>query len=306
LSNDAKLRLAAAYGLIAQKNAANQLLNSANIDFQPRNNNQYTYGSTSRNRAMALETLVTLDQKEKAQKVAVDLAKELSSKNWMSTQTTSYALLAMAKYAAYVGGKGVNINYILNGKSTNANTDKTLATSGEISILKDNKLALKNNKDNTIFVQIATSGILPVGKEKVIQSKFKAIIDYKTRDGTIINPILLTQGTDFVAEVTITNTTGSKVKDIALTEIFPSGWEVVNTRFTDFGSFKANAVTHTDIRDDRVNFYFDLKPNESKTMTILLNASYLGKYYLPGIQCEAMYDNDYLVRSKGKWVEVVK
>lgn len=306
LSNDAKLRLAAAYGLITQTKAANQLLNSANIDFQPRNSNQYTYGSTNRNRAMALETLVALDQKAKAREVAVDLAKELSSKNWMSTQTTSYALMAMAKYAAYVGGKGVNINYILNGKSTNANTDKTLATSGELSILKDNKLVLKNNKDNTIFVQIATSGILPVGEEKVIQSKFKAIVDYKTRDGNIINPILLTQGTDFVAEVTITNTTGSKVKDIALTEIFPSGWEVVNTRFTDFGSFKANAVTHTDIRDDRVNFYFDLKPNESKTMTILLNASYLGKYYLPGIQCEAMYDNSYLVRSKGKWVEVVK
>ncbi|WP_025665823.1 alpha-2-macroglobulin family protein [Aquimarina megaterium] len=306
LSNDAKLRLAAAYGLITQTKAANQLLNSANIDFQPRNNSHYTYGSTSRNRAMALETLVALDQKTKAQKVAVDLAKELSSKNWMSTQTTSYALMAMAKYAAYVGGKGVNINYILNGKSTNANTDKTLATSGELSILKDNKLILKNNKDNTIFVQIATSGILPVGQEKVIQSKFKAIVDYKTKDGNIINPILLTQGTDFVAEVTITNTTGSKVKDIALTEIFPSGWEIVNTRFTDFGSFKANAVTHTDIRDDRVNFYFDLKPNESKTMTILLNASYLGKYYLPGIQCEAMYDNSYLVRSKGKWVEVVK
>ncbi|WP_271768796.1 alpha-2-macroglobulin family protein [Aquimarina algiphila] len=306
LSNDAKLRLAAGYGLIGQSNAAIQLLNSANIDFQPRKNNHYTYGSTNRNRAMALETLVTLDQKAKAQKVAVELAKELSSKNWMSTQTTSYALMGMAKYAKYVGGKGVNVNYILNGRSITANTGKTLATSGEVAILKDNKLVLKNNKDNTIFVQLATSGILPVGEEKVLESNFKAIVDYKTKDGNIINPILLTQGTDFVAEVTITNTTGSKVKDIALTEIFPSGWEVVNTRFTDFGSFKANAVTHTDIRDDRVNFYFDLKPKESKTMTILLNASYLGKYYLPGIQCEAMYDNDYVVRSKGKWVDVVK
>jgi len=155
-------------------------------------------------------------------------------------------------------------------------------------------------------VQIATSGILPVGQEKVLQSKFKAIVDYKTRTGTIINPTRLTQGTDFVAEVTITNTTDTKVKDIALTEIFPSGWEVVNTRFTDFGSFKANKVTYTDIRDDRVNFYFDLKPRESKTVTILLNASYLGKYYLPGIQCEAMYDNTYLVRNRGRWVEVVK
>ncbi|SHJ49131.1 alpha-2-macroglobulin family protein [Aquimarina spongiae] len=306
LSNNAKLRLAAAYGLAGQKSAANQLLNSANIDYSATKNSYYTYGSTNRNRAMAIETYVSLDRKEKAQEVAVALAKELSSNSWMSTQTTAYALVAMAKYADYVGGKGVNVGYSLNGKSNTANTEKTLATSGELSIIKNNTLVLKNNKDNTIFVQIAASGILPVGEEKVIQSNFKAIVDYKNRDGRIIDPTKLTQGTDFVAEVTITNTTGSKVKDIALTELFPSGWEVVNTRFTDFGSFKANKVTHTDIRDDRVNFYFDLKPRESKKVTLLLNASYLGKYYLPGIQCEAMYDNDYLVRTKGRWIEVVK
>ncbi|MBQ4805224.1 hypothetical protein J8L88_20350 [Aquimarina sp. MMG015] len=306
LSNNAKLRLAAAYGLIGQKSAADKLLNSANIDFQPRKNHYYTYGSTNRNRAMALETLVLLDEKIKAQKIAEELAKELSSKQWMSTQTTSYALMAMAKYAAYVGGKGIDVNYTLNGQSNNANTDKTLQSSGELSIIKNNKLLLKNNKDNTIFVQLATSGILPVGQEKVIQSNFKAIVDYKNRDGKIIDVTRLSQGTDFVAEVTITNTSGTEVKDIALTEIFPSGWEVVNTRFTDFGSFRSNQVTYTDIRDDRVNFYFDLKPRESKTVTLLLNASYLGKYYLPGIQCEAMYDNDYLVRTKGKWIEVIK
>ncbi|WP_108867882.1 alpha-2-macroglobulin family protein [Aquimarina aquimarini] len=306
LSNDAKLRLAAGYALVGQSTAANQLMSTANIDFESKKNDHHTYGSTNRNRAMALETLVALDQKSKAQGVAVELAKELSSKNWMSTQTTSYALLAMAKYASYVGGKGIHVNYVLNGKSNATNTSKTLAITGDIAVLKENKLVLQNNKDNTIFVQIATSGILPVGKEKVIQNKFKVIVDYKNREGKIINPVQLAQGTDFVAEVTITNTTGSKVKNIALTEIFPSGWEIVNTRFTDFGSFRANNVTHTDIRDDRVNFYYNLKPHQSKTMTVLLNASYLGKYYLPGIQCEAMYDNSYLVRSSGKWVEVVK
>ncbi|GAA4111013.1 MG2 domain-containing protein [Aquimarina addita] len=306
ISNDAKLRLAATYGLIGQKNAAKQVLNSATIDFQPKNNNLYTYGSINRNRAMALETLVLLEDKFKAQKVAVVLAGQLSSKEWMSTQTTSYALQSMAKYAAYVGGKGVAVTYILNGKTAKITSDKTLATSGALVINKENKLMLKNTKDNTIFVQLATSGILPVGEEKVFQSNFRAIVDYKNKTGKIIDVSKLTQGTDFVAEVTITNTTSNSLKDIALTEIFPSGWEIVNTRFTDFGDFKANNVTYSDIRDDRVNFYFDLKPKESKTVTILLNSSYLGRYYLPGVQCEAMYDNEYAVRTKGKWVEIVK
>ncbi|MEW7278000.1 MG2 domain-containing protein [Aquimarina sp. 2201CG1-2-11] len=306
LSNDARLRLAAAYGLIGKEKAANQLLNKSTIDFAVRRSNRWTYGSVNRNRAMALETLIALNQKDKAQKVAVTLAKEMSSKKWMSTQTTAYGLLAMAKYASFVGGKGVEVNYTLNGNTTTINTERAIATSGEVVLLENNKLVVKNNKDNTIFVQITANGILPVGKEKTVQRGLNVIVDYKNRDGKIINVSKLSQGTDFVAEVTITNASGSEVKDIALTEIFPSGWEVVNTRFTDFGSFKANKVTHTDIRDDRVNFYFDLKPRESKKVTLLLNASYLGSYYLPGVQCEAMYDYDYFVRNQGKWVEVVK
>jgi uncharacterized protein YfaS (alpha-2-macroglobulin family) len=38
----------------------------------------------------------------------------------------------------------------------------------------------------------------------------------------------------------------------------------------------------------------------------MLNAAYLGTYYLPGTQAEAMYDNDFFVRNKGRWIEVVK
>ena len=97
---------------------------------------------------------------------------------------------------------------------------------------------------------------------------------------------------------------------MALTQIFPSGWEIVNTRFTDFGDTVESQARYTDIRDDRVNFYFDLKANgyddDTKTFNVMLNASYLGNYYMPGTQVEAMYDNDYFVRTKGKWIEAVK
>ena len=58
-----------------------------------------------------------------------------------------------------------------------------------------------------------------------------------------------------------------------------------------------------------MNFYFDLgsKGNyDTKTFSVMLNASYLGTYYLPGVQAEAMYDNEFMVRTKGRWVEVEK
>ncbi len=306
ISNEAKHRLAAAYALIGQKKAARTVFGNTNIDFTPIKNDYYTYGSTDRNRAMTLETLILLEDKANAQKIAKTIAKRLSEKKWMSTQSTSYNLLAMAKFAKYIGGKGFNITVNLNGKGTSINAQKTLAERALKIADGNNALVLKNNGDNTVFARVITTGILPVGQEKTVQRNLRALIKFKARNGNTIDISKIQQGTDFIAEVTITNLKGEKVKDIALSEIFPSGWEIVNTRFTDFGNFAQNKATYTDIRDDRANFYFDLKKNESKTMRILLNASYLGKYYLPGIQCEAMYDNDYIVRTKGQWVEVVK
>ncbi|XLS29139.1 alpha-2-macroglobulin family protein [Flavobacteriaceae bacterium M23B6Z8] len=306
LSNEGKHRLAAAYALIGQNSAAKDILSNTNIDFQPRRYSYLTYGSPERNRAMALETYTILEDKNKAQELAKSVAIALSSDRWMSTQSASYSLLAMAKYANLVGGKELDVSYTVNGKTETLKSPKALA-GREISIKKGtNALRFTNNRESTLFVRIVNSGILPVGEEQVEQRNLTALVKYKNRDGQTIDISKLSQGTDFIAEVTVTNKKGDKVRDIALSEIFPSGWEIVNTRFTDYGSFTANKVTYTDLRDDRANFYFDLKGYESKTVKILLNASYLGTYYLPGVQCEAMYDNDYLVRTKGQWIEVVR
>ena len=93
---------------------------------------------------------------------------------------------------------------------------------------------------------------------------------------------------------------------MALTQILPSGFEIVNTRYTDYGSTTENNVDYVDIRDDRANYYFWIKPGETRKFSMRLNASYPGVYYMPGVQCEAMYDNNYLARNKGRWVEVLR
>ncbi|UOB19203.1 alpha-2-macroglobulin family protein [Abyssalbus ytuae] len=306
ISNEAKHRLAAAYALTGQKSAAIEIFSAANIDHQPVKNDYYTYGSVERNRAMALETLILLDRKSEAQELSKTIAKTLSDKRWMSTQSTAYSLLAMAKFAKYIGGKGVNVSFALNGNAESISTALSLANR-RLNIKEgNNSIVLKNNKDNTVFIRVLNSGILPVAQEKEEIRNLGVQVVYKGRDGSIMGVNQLGQGTDFIAEVTITNKKGEPVKNMALTQIIPSGWEIVNTRFTDFGDFVENDATYTDIRDDRINFYFDLKKYESKTFRVLLNASYLGTYYLPGIQVEAMYDNDYMARTKGRWIEVTQ
>ena len=97
ISNESKLRLAAAYVLAGQKSAASALLLSSKIDEEASGYNYYYYGSSDRNRAMALETMLLLDQKQKAFAMATKLAKNMASDQWMSTQTTAYCLYAMSK-----------------------------------------------------------------------------------------------------------------------------------------------------------------------------------------------------------------
>jgi uncharacterized protein YfaS (alpha-2-macroglobulin family) len=238
--------------------------------------------------------------------MAKNLAQRLSSDQWMSTQSTSYCLLALAKFADMIGGKGIEASISINGDNSTINTEKTLANMNLGIVTGTNSIAIKNTGENLLYVSIIKSGILPVGEEKELQRNLVANVVFKGRNGINLDPSSIMQGTDFIAEVSLTNTRAESIKNVALSEIFPSGWEIVNTRFTDFGDFAENEVTYTDLRDDRANFYFDLKKNETKTFRVLLNASYLGRYYLPGIQAEAMYSNDYAVRTKGQWVEVVK
>ncbi|MBO6607682.1 alpha-2-macroglobulin family protein [Psychroserpens sp.] len=308
ISNEAKWRLAAAYALAGQKEASDALSKTANINFKALDNDYYTYGSPDRNRAMALETLI-LTKNNASRELAEDVAKDLSSNRWMSTQTTAYSLLAMAKLVEVNGGKAMNFSYSFNGQSNTIKTEHTIAQ--RRLEVKDGKniLELKNSENNLVYVRVLNSGKLPLGEELKEQRGLSVSVIYQDLNGNRIDESKLKQGQDIVARISVSNLKSQYLYDVALTQIFPSGWEIVNTRFTDYGDTTTSNARYTDIRDDRVNFYFNLPGKGSrgtKVFTVMLNAAYLGKYYLPGTQVEAMYDNDYFVRNKGQWIKVTK
>lgn len=310
LSNDAKWRLAAAYALAGQKEAAIEIASRSNIDFSSPKYDYYTYGSTDRNRAMALETMVLINN-SKTRETAEYIAKRLSTNQWMSTQTTAYSLMAMAKMVEKNGGKALLLNYNLNKTSEESIDTKSAIAQRDLTIKEGVNSMTVNSPKNTVYVRVIASGKLPLGKELSEKRGLSVSVNYKDSQGKRIDVSRLKQGQDFVASITVSNLKKEGINDVALSKIFPSGWEIVNTRFTDFGDAVSNDADYTDIRDDRVNFYFNLNKSTSskggsKTFNVLLNAAYLGTYYLPGTQAEAMYDNDYFVRGKGQWVTVEK
>ncbi len=305
LSNDAKWRLAATYALVGKKKVAIEITQTANINFVSKQYDYYTYGSPFRNKSMALETMVALGD-TKQRELAVSLAKDLSSSRWLSTQETSFALLAMAQMVTKNGGKSMELSFTQNGKTTSIETEKSVSQREIPFTIGDNSISIINKKGNVVFVTLSQKGKLPLGKELFEQRNLSVRTQFKDGTGKIIDVTNLHQGTAIIAQITVSNNSNNWVGNVALSQTFPSGWEIVNTSFTDLEGSTTGKARYTDIRDDRVNFYFDISARKSKTFTVKLNASYLGSYYLPGTQVEAMYEASCYARNKGTWIVVKK
>lgn len=93
---------------------------------------------------------------------------------------------------------------------------------------------------------------------------------------------------------------------MALSEKIPSGWEIFNDRLLGTGSDESAPWTYRDIRDDRVNWFFDLGKGATKTFRIKLQAAYEGEFNLPAIKCEAMYDRDFSANTASGTAKVIR
>ena len=108
-----------------------------------------------------------------------------------------------------------------------------------------------------------------------------------------------------MATVTVRNSIDESLSDLALVQIFPSGWEIFNERVVGAGE-SSQSYNYRDIRDDRVLTYFNLAAGRTKTFRIRLQAAYRGSYFLPAVSCQAMYAPSEQARTRGMWVDVVE
>jgi len=310
LSVEAKWRLAAAYKLAGQPEIGLQMISGLPLIIKPYNTMYGTYGSDLRDDAMILETLTLLGQQQKAAGQLRLVAARLSQDDWYSTQTTAYSLIAIAQYC---GQNKTAAKLIFNYQtgSSKANVDSSSYLWQSDLAANGGKVSLKNNGNNKLYLRLIQQGQPSSGEDvqsvinpDVLQMR----IGYFTLGGKHIDPASLKQGTDFVVQVTIKNPgKRGRYDNMALTQIFPSGWEILNTRMMGTNeAFPSSESDYRDIRDDRVYTYFSLPEDKEVTYYVMLNAAYAGKYYLPAVYCEAMYNNSITALLKGQWVEIVK
>lgn len=312
LTPEAKWRLAAAYYLAGQTQVALQLISGLPVTFSTRPIWNMSYGSDLRDQAMVLETLTIMNRRAEAEQMVRNVAGKLAQENWYSTQTTAYSLIAIARFSGNNrNDKKIMATAKVNNQNTGINSKNAITQIGVVWQNEKAGIQLKNNGNNVLYVRVINEGRPFINKAVTIANNPKVLevkVSYLNMKEEGIDITKIKQGTDFVAKVTIKNTGARGLyPQMALTQIFPGGWEILNTRlYNSEGTFKSSASNYMDIRDDRVYQYFNIKQGESLTYYVQLNASYIGKYYWPGVYCEAMYDNAISGGVSGKWVEVVE
>jgi len=112
-----------------------------------------------------------------------------------------------------------------------------------------------------------------------------------------IDPDSIRQGTIFWAHFTLRPINGtSTIEETVLEQMLPTGWEIENTRLSGesmpawSSKWTLGRLKYTDIRDDRIRWFFDLPSYGELDFLVKLNAVSSGRFTLPPSVSQAMYD----------------
>jgi uncharacterized protein YfaS (alpha-2-macroglobulin family) len=108
-----------------------------------------------------------------------------------------------------------------------------------------------------------------------------------------------------LVEIDVENTSGVAIQNLALVDRLPAGFEIENPhlgRTTKPDWVKDEDLWAADFmntRDDRVEVFGTLGARQSKRIVYTVRAVTSGKFALPPIEVEAMYDPTLWARERG-------
>lgn len=317
LSNAERWMLAAAYQLAGSEKVSQAILSKTDTKTQPHNSFAYTYGSVYRDDALILYCATCMKQQEIAAFLAKQVAAKLSGKDYLSTQSTGFMLLALVNYFNTQGISAANGQVLTgavilaNGKQVDVNHHGrftlTLTDFGQAI-----QVRLKEGSQvDKAYVTLSWDGVPLKDERDAYQKNLQLSVNWYDEYGKTIDPQTTRQGSTLFGRFSVKNTgPASEVTEMALVQLLPSGWAIDNARLNNalmpdwVRSWNINKETYQDIRDDRVMWFFNLKGSETLDFVVKLTCVHAGDFWLPGTLTEAMYNSDYSARTSGKKVHV--
>ena len=308
LNSKARWMLASAYYAVGQSDAASSVIDGLQPVVGDSQQRDDTFSSHLGDLGIQLANLVALDKKESASLLLEQIAEKLGEDEFHSTQGIAWALMAATRYLGD-DKRFFTVDYTIDSLEPNViESDKPLFSSSLVAT-QNASLGIKNTAGIKLYASVISHGVPETGDEQALSKGLSLSTFYQDNKkdseldwGSLPNGSKIAQGTDIKMTVSVKNDSLVNAEYLALTVPVAAGWEILN----DLEQPKSGAVyDHKDQRDDRIQYYFDLKKGEEKTFMLVANASYLGQFYVPAVNVEGMYDGNLQARERGKWVHIV-
>ncbi len=245
---------------------------------------------------------------DQAETLAEEVSRQLAGGEPYATQTTAFSLLALSEFALGTSGTAAPLRVAF---SWAGGPVKEVSTRAPI-LLEDipaglaarGRLAVTNTGSTAIYPRVILAGLPPLGTEKEVKNWLDVQVSYRDGEGIEVDPSSIPPGSDVVVTVNVVNLNRFvDYESLALSYLLPGCWETATARVLEGMGTGSNAFDYQDIRDDRILTYFRLGKGASQQFKFLLTSAYAGRFYLPAVTVEAMYDSTIRAVAPGRWLD---
>lgn len=308
MNNTEKFLLAGAYSLIGYKSTAENIIKD--ISFEIKDSYwEDNFGSDLRDKAIILDVISRLKKDEKSNELNNEILEKLAGREWYSTQTLAYSLIAVSNYREKIEfDNDLEFSYSVDGKEYK---EKLSGANKTIDLTKyfGKEIKIKNLSDKKLYTNYIFQGQMSLKEQGAYAKELRLktfIYDEEGKRVYNLNNIKKGQSLWYIYKVE--KQKNKRYKNIALAQNLGSGFEIENLRINNgnypewvYDIIGSEAYSrNVDIRDDRMIWFFDMYYGSSSYFVAKYNAVTPGTFFMPGATVEAMYSNEIGASLKGE------
>ncbi|MBN2280519.1 MAG: hypothetical protein JXQ65_08065 [Candidatus Marinimicrobia bacterium] len=305
-----KTLLATAYYIAGKQDVARTILQQNQPVVAEYRELAGTYGSRLRDQAMLAYCAILMNDLDKANRLIKSITDAYKKQEWFSTQELSFTLLALSKYYAKSDFSLGDVPFAI---TVEGQTEAYMLTDYMLEVdatpMFGKEVKIQSKADGPLFVYLYESGTPMKDIVKTESKGFHLSRTFFDDNGNVVSADTLEQGKSVWIVYYIQSETRENIEEVALSAMVPSGWEIINPRLSEeqlpewMEKLRLSYPEYLDIRDDRINWFFDIYGNDMK-FAVKINPTFKGDYILPPVNLEAMYSPDYYSRIKSGRVVV--
>jgi uncharacterized protein YfaS (alpha-2-macroglobulin family) len=281
------------------------------VDVSPidgKRKNDWSFYSDRRRRGLTLTLFGEMFGADPAGAELADVVAEMlrgRESYWYTTQELVWGVTALARRMGAKGGGLSPGKLKVNGKErapavapTAKPKDDTGQRTFEVYRATERKsveVTVAKKDVGSAWLILSSEGV-PVGEPwRSGSDGLRLERSYYTMEGDLVDLSDIALGDLVVTVVTIENTTGERVQNIALVDRLPAGFEIENPRLGRGGALDILeeedlwTFDHMNVRDDRVEVFGALNRREERSFVYAARAVTAGTFSIPPVEAEAMY-----------------